>query len=269
MSQSPDLSAPPISTVGFEVQGRDYKSLFQRQSNDLVWYDRTHLLEKPKTLIEVLGQFWIFAVLPPGQSVSTFRHGKKFAVPGGSAGFFPPFSIVRWHLNPGTLKFRAYMSRAPIPSHLPKDPFWFKWVEPNLPTSTPEIFSIIENSGDRTFSGFEESVSAVAEKTKRLIDATFRTELTLAEIGNQLKYSHAVMTRAFKKCYGLAPVKYRNQMRTIDAMVEMALSGQEVAKSAKQVGFNDLSHFNYTFRRLINAVPSQFRAIKKNKGIPS
>lgn len=242
------------------MRGTNYLSRFQRGSDGLVWFDRIHRFDQPRTVIDVFGPFWTFSILPLGQSVSFSRNGAITKIPGAAAGFLPPFSIVKWHLPEGIVKFRAHISRAPVPHSISREPFWFPWTEEKLPETVAEIVSIVERSHPRAPLGLQESVSAVATKTKRLIDETFKSDLTLFELGSQLRFSHAVMTRSFKKCYCMSPVEYRNNLRTIDAMVELALSGEPVAKTAMNVGFNNVSHFNKIFLRLINAVPSQFRS---------
>lgn len=254
---SADVSKSESRT--FEVHGSKYLSQFHRGADGLVWFDRTHHYDEPYTQTDVFGRFWSVAVLPVGPSVSISRHGQLIEVHGTAACFIPPFSIIKWHLPQGLLKFTVYLSRDPLPAHMPKEPVWIHWAPENRPDTTAALLTVVEQSAKKIPVGKEETISAVALKTKSLIDQTFAEDLSMADAGQQLGYSHSVMTRAFKKCYGIPPIEYRNRLRVFESMSVMVLNGQGVAKTAAEVGFKDLSRFNKNFRRQIKAVPSQFR----------
>lgn len=84
-------------------------------------------------------------------------------------------------------------------------------------------------------------------KVKNTIDRSYRTPRQLSEIAAELGISPAVMSRYFKKAYGLPPVHYRHHLRTMEAMMRL-LEGRAVKDVYLDVGFDDLSRFYRHFR---------------------
>ena len=251
---------PMNDSSSFEVHGDNYLSRFHRGSDGLIWFERDHNHAVAHSQIDVFGQFWSLAVLKPHQKVGIRRRGHVIERDGPTACFIPPFSIVEWHLNSGPLKFNVYMGRGPLPIDMPQSAFSFLWTLEAAPTTIPEIFSLVRQATQTVLIGKEEGCSAVATRTKKLIDETFNEDLSISDIGKQLGYSNPSMTRAFRKCYGLPPIAYRNKLRIFESMFVMAANGRSVMATASEVGFKDLSRFNKNFRRQIRAVPSKFRA---------
>ena len=69
------------------------------------------------------------------------------------------------------------------------------------------------------------------------------------------------MTMHFKKSYSLPPVKYRNCLRLIDALMRLTKAhqlGTKVIDIAQEVGFGDLSQFNRQFKAYFGATPKTF-----------
>jgi AraC-like DNA-binding protein len=71
--------------------------------------------------------------------------------------------------------------------------------------------------------------------------------------------SPGVLSRAFKDDYGVPPVRYRHQVRIVDALTRLA-SGDAPADVFQDVGFNDLSRFYKVFRKLACATPGAYRS---------
>ena len=95
---------------------------------------------------------------------------------------------------------------------------------------------------------------------KSCIDQTYTSDLSLAEIASRLDTAPAVMTRAFKRDFGIAPIVYRNSLRVSDAVRLLALGTAPVSALAKQTGFADRSSFNRQFKKLHKLQPVKFSA---------
>ncbi len=67
------------------------------------------------------------------------------------------------------------------------------------------------------------------------------------------------MTRYFKSCYGVPPHEFRNKMRLMQIMTDLVLKPQTVSETLLQHGFEDLSHFNEQFKKVMRTVPSSFK----------
>lgn len=246
-----------------KVESSTYTSDYYSLAPGLVYFHRDHNWPKASTIIDAYARFWMLAVatVEPGQLA--IRHqGQVIDFSGRWALFFPPFSLVEWHLGAGRLQWGAFFSERELPSDLNREAFAFALSSAPLPSTYKDIFELlrVESKNEkRLLIAREEGVSAVAEKTKREIDATFAKDVSVEQIASKLKYSHAVMTRAFKKCYGLTPVAYRNKLRIFESAAKFILEEKQVQSVAKEVGFKDLSRFNRQFRRVLNTKPSQYQ----------
>jgi AraC-like DNA-binding protein len=73
----------------------------------------------------------------------------------------------------------------------------------------------------------------------------------------------AAFCRYFKKATGLTYTDYVNKYR-IDQARKLLLMDRNVTEACFDCGFENLSHFNRTFRRFAGENPSAFR--KKHRG---
>jgi AraC-like DNA-binding protein len=100
---------------------------------------------------------------------------------------------------------------------------------------------------------------AIAEKTKRVIDQTFREDVKFEDLSKRLKTSRYVMSRYFKRHYGLAPVQYRSRLRLMETHVLLAMKDYPISRAALEVGFNNVAQFNKIFARTMGGKPTSFR----------
>ena len=88
--------------------------------------------------------------------------------------------------------------------------------------------------------------------TKELIDTQYLAELC--------DMSYDYLRQLFKKFYGVAPIKYINQLKLKRAK-ELLYSGMySVSEAAYHSGFSDLSHFCRFFKKNIGVLPSEYAA---------
>ena len=98
----------------------------------------------------------------------------------------------------------------------------------------------------------------MAYKVRDYISRNCENELSIKEVADHFGYSHSVMARQFKKCFGISPVKFRNIIRIFDTMINMIKKNTTVTDAAHSSGFSDISRFYRQFKEHIKATPCQF-----------
>jgi AraC-like DNA-binding protein len=101
-------------------------------------------------------------------------------------------------------------------------------------------------------------VSPLSRKTKSLIASSYRSDVAIADIADQLGVSHAHLTRQFKRDYGLTPVGYRHRLRVTEAMGRLS-QGEKILDVGYEVGFNDTTRFYEDFRKVTGTSPGKCR----------
>ncbi len=157
------------------------------------------------------------------------------------------------------MNFQALFSATPPPSSLPKEPILFHPTDETFPTTLASAFRYIEKSAPFEFVGKLEQVSSLAVKAKHFLDKNFNEGPKVNDVANACGVSASSLSRAFKKCYGMTPLAYANQLKLMDSWRLMTVQGEAVSQAAFAVGFRDLSRFNHQFKKKHKAVPSQFR----------
>ena len=93
----------------------------------------------------------------------------------------------------------------------------------------------------------------------RYIDAQYASALRLDDMATMAQLSRFHFLRAFTSEIGESPGRYLNAARLRAAADRLIDNAQPIASIALDVGFNDLSHFNATFRATYGASPSAWR----------
>ena len=92
-----------------------------------------------------------------------------------------------------------------------------------------------------------------------LIDAQPAEPMSLGEMAAAADLSRYHFIRAFKAATGETPRQYQIAARLRAAADRLMDTREPVTTIALDVGFNDISHFNATFRRAFGASPRTFR----------
>jgi AraC-like DNA-binding protein len=249
-----------LKTGAAQISAETYQTLYSSPFEDSIFLRRDHFFANGAREIDCYGNFWsfVFSTLGPGQ-VFCKRLGKMIEISGHSAVWTPPYSVVDWNLKPGTLRWYGFMSKAQIPSDIPQKAMLISLPENfKIPKSSEEVFSLVRNSTNKIIIEKEEFPSAVSAKTKLTLQQTLGSNLSLAQIADQLGYSHAVMTRLFKKNFDISPVDYRSRCRIMESMVLLMLREKNVIEAGFEVGFEDCSAFFRQFKRQTQVSPSKF-----------
>ena len=101
--------------------------------------------------------------------------------------------------------------------------------------------------------------SAVS-RARQIIDEGFREELSLGEIAQRVNVSAGYFSMLFKKATGLNFVDYVARLRVEKAKNLLQNPKFRISEVAYDVGFQSLSQFNRTFRRIVGVAPRAWRA---------
>jgi AraC-like DNA-binding protein len=102
--------------------------------------------------------------------------------------------------------------------------------------------------------------SAMVRRAKNYIaDHKFET-IRLPQIARALNVSTFHFCRKFKMETGLTFVDYLNRIRIERAKMLLHNSSLRVSEIAYEVGFQSLTHFNRTFRKLVCSSPTEYRS---------
>jgi AraC-like DNA-binding protein len=97
-------------------------------------------------------------------------------------------------------------------------------------------------------------------KARKLIRDQSDGELSLTQVARSVNLSANYLSEKFKEVTGINFVRYVGQTRTAKARDLLRNSNLRISEIAFAVGFQSLSQFNRTFKKLSGGPPSAFRA---------
>lgn len=90
------------------------------------------------------------------------------------------------------------------------------------------------------------------------VDQHFKHKIGIGEVANLCHLDRSAFCRYFKKATGNTFVSFLNQYRISQAK-RLMLSGKNISESSFECGFDSLSYFNRTFKKITGENPSQFK----------
>lgn len=94
----------------------------------------------------------------------------------------------------------------------------------------------------------------------RYVDRHYQDRCSLDILADLAGISRYQLIRAFAAVIGLTPAQYVIATRLRIAAADLATSGDPITDIALRVGFNDISHFNGSFRRAFGMSPRCWRS---------
>jgi AraC-like DNA-binding protein len=91
-----------------------------------------------------------------------------------------------------------------------------------------------------------------------LIDERYQNKITVDEVAELCNLTKPAFCRYFKKATGNTFVSFLNQYRISQAK-RMLLMGKNISETCYECGFESLSYFNRTFKKITEENPSEFR----------
>lgn len=239
------------------VMTSTYSNRFTYLDEHILYCEKNHTYQK-KVYHETHASDWFLAYANlPENRVSLRSADTLIKLVGPTIIFQPAFSLLEFHIEEGFLKWECVGSHLPF-EFLPTSPKLLRDGNFNLPQNKKELIELFKQLSLQPNIFQERSPSAVAEKLKIYIDNNFREDLKIGLIANKLNYSREVMTRSFKKTYGISPIEYRHRLRISEALIKMRL-GFSITDALLSVGFMDPSQFIVQFKNLFNSLPHQYK----------
>jgi AraC-like DNA-binding protein len=98
------------------------------------------------------------------------------------------------------------------------------------------------------------------EEVQRFLQERFADTLTLPGIAERFGFNPSYFSRRFHRQAGVPLVEYINGLRIRRSCVLLKRTTLGVLEIALSVGYNNLSHFNRYFRRIVGMSPREYRA---------
>ncbi|MBK8566634.1 MAG: helix-turn-helix domain-containing protein [Saprospiraceae bacterium] len=128
-----------------------------------------------------------------------------------------------------------------------------------------DIFQILATSNEWTPLGanpIEKAYDLKAEQRMKqvhyFVAEEYARKITILELAKQTYLSEAAFCRFFKKMNGITFTEYLNRYRVHQAK-QLLHQGHTVTDACFQCGFESLSYFNKTFKKLAGLNPLQFK----------
>lgn len=105
-----------------------------------------------------------------------------------------------------------------------------------------------------------QAISAVLDK----IEADFDEDIPLTELAEIAGLNEKYLCRIFKDYTEKTIVEYINEVRVENACYEMSIGNKNITRAAFDSGFNDLSYFSKTFKRIKGISPTEYKKSIEN-----
>jgi AraC-like DNA-binding protein len=214
---------------------------------------------------DATGPYWVFAVVRVQEGELEYLHGAgRVSVPGQRfAVFMPSWSIVCPASSSCIVTTDAVTSRAPAGDGLPVQAVAWRWPGGDPPATRQGVARALVDAGRLVVVSRDSDPPAAARRAKNVLDESYDRPLTLTRIAALAGLSPSVLSRSFRRAYGMPPVEYRHRLRVMDAMFRLA-SGGKILSVLEDVGFGDVSRFYSRFRTLLCAPPGAYRGRSRN-----
>ncbi len=98
------------------------------------------------------------------------------------------------------------------------------------------------------------------DEVQHFLEERYADALTLPGIAERFGFNPSYFSRLFHRQAGVPLVEYINGVRIRRSCVLLKRTSLGVLEIALSVGYNNLSHFNRYFRRLVGMSPREYRA---------
>lgn len=122
-----------------------------------------------------------------------------------------------------------------------------------------ELCGKLTESTDFSRLSFSNSDSHTISQIFQYVEGHFKEECNLKKLSEELGYSYAYLSRAFKRISHLSFTEYLNQYRIHHACLLLQNSNYSVSDIAYQCGYDSLRSFNRNFQSIIKMSPRQWR----------
>ncbi|WEG72418.1 AraC family transcriptional regulator [Vagococcus intermedius] len=118
----------------------------------------------------------------------------------------------------------------------------------------------IEDNLFNHFTYFNDNVSKdLMHQVKTYLETHYNEKIALDSLAQLVNVSPYYLAHQFKKHYNCSPVNYLIKMRIGEAQTLLQNTKYSVTDIAFRVGFNNLSHFQTTFKKHTGKTPKRYR----------
>jgi len=214
----------------------------------------------------VVGAGWLLEVIEVRSGkYFFFSNGEKVPLKLKRFGvFYPPFSIVKFHVKNMKGRFTGIGGFTDIPSGFPGEALIFETDFDAEFTGALAALQVLNSARARRPIAINTKPSLLSLKAKRLIDENYQVYPSIARIAARLKVTPEHLSRQFKRDYELNPSNYLHKVRLAEATYKLSI-GEAIVDVSHDVGYNDLSRFYKQFRKATKTSPGNCRLIMNSK----
>ena len=99
-----------------------------------------------------------------------------------------------------------------------------------------------------------------SDKIISFINSNYTRTLKLDEVAEMANMNATAFCRFFKETTGKTFLQYVQDMRVGYACKLLTIGDMDISQIAVECGFDSISHFNRTFKQLMNMTPTQYRS---------
>nr|WP_092069185.1 Ada metal-binding domain-containing protein [Dendrosporobacter quercicolus]NSL47375.1 methylphosphotriester-DNA--protein-cysteine methyltransferase family protein [Dendrosporobacter quercicolus DSM 1736]SDL87184.1 AraC family transcriptional regulator, regulatory protein of adaptative response / methylphosphotriester-DNA alkyltransferase methyltransferase [Dendrosporobacter quercicolus] len=104
----------------------------------------------------------------------------------------------------------------------------------------------------------------LAMNIKNYIDSHYSEKFSSKSLGQIFYVNPFYLHRTFRDIIGMTIIEYQHQARMKQAMILLSGTNASISYIGYEVGYNTLSHFSRTFKRVVGVSPSEYRAEHHN-----
>jgi AraC-like DNA-binding protein len=247
------------------IKADHYQSFVHSKDGSSKVVRRCHRHPRPGLQVDVHGAYWSLGLFdfPAGAGLLQVA-GKTLALEGLKLLFVPPFSVLHWKVFQSEINWTYLIVNQGLnPRHFSGPRLWcpedLGLVEKDFWRITNE--EILQRIEGALKTGESAALAAhhCSQRFKNIIDGTFRESGKIQELGEKIGGNYSYLSRLFKRDFGLSPIQYRNQLRMIQASVDLLFEAPTVEVAKLKSGIEDSSYFYESFRKCLLAYPSDFR----------
>lgn len=249
-----------------KITSKTYTSSVHSVSNKEAIIFRKHRYEAEKVIIDVHSKVWTlaYAHIKTG-NIFLSIDDEWIEIKGRVLFYIAPFSILKWKVKKGELKWVYFLSLDEVESamQMPSKVI-FEFDQKIIPLfkNSKAILDFVKkiNGTDVQIDNKSDVVSGLKVK----IESRFANAENVKDLLNK-KQTYSYISRQFKKRYGLSPVDYRNQLRLMQSSYDLMFDEKSILETSLKNGISDSKFFYQKFNKILRTNPSSF--IIKNKKI--
>ena len=240
------------------------KFSFRKIQDQLFLIEKEYTTAKEGQGSDVSGPYWMLIKVELREgSLWWWADGQKVHALKQHYLFVPPFSWTKEHLTAGTrVKVKAIVSRAPLNASTITGPVAFT-SEKAFPKTHSQVESFLRGLKDLQPVSVCSRPSALAARTKVLLDQGYASSIEIGDIAQKLKTSAALVSRNFKREFGHPPAFYRKGLKVTVGMFELMM-GASPLEAAEKAGYQDLGRFYKQFKAYLKQTPAEYGEKSKN-----